>query len=277
MLIGYNNGQFMETGKMSVSVDNIGINRGYGAFDFFGVINHNPFYLERHLDRFMRTIELLRLEVVHNRNEIKSLIEETIHWNSDSDFGIKLFALPLYPDSVGSLKSGLHILPVKASPYDGELYSKGARLITKNYTRFLPEAKSINYLPMVFWYAELLEQQATDVLYLTGHVVRETSRANIFVVKNGTVFTPGEGMLKGITRSIVFDILSGLSIQLVTDELLINDLLNADEIFISSTTKKIMPIVEIDDKKIGDGCAGQMTKRIMEEFDRIQENYRIRE
>ena len=277
MFTGYNNGQFIETGKMSVSVDNLGINRGYGAFDFFGVINHNPFYLERHLDRFMRTIELLRLEISCNRNEIQSLIEETIHRNSVSDFQIKLFALPLLPDSAGSLKSGLYILPVKVAHYDDELYSKGARLITKNYTRFLPEAKSTNYLPMVFWYAELLEQQATDVLYLTGHVVRETSRANIFVVKNGTVFTPGEGMLKGITRSIVFDILSGLSIQLVTDELLINDLLNADEIFISSTTKKIMPVVEINGEKIGGGSVGQITKRIMEEFELIQKDFGTRD
>ncbi|MGD2033439.1 MAG: aminotransferase class IV [Bacteroidales bacterium] len=273
MLTGFNNGQFIETDKISVPIDNLGINRGYGAFDFFGVINRKPFYIERHLDRFMHTIELLRLEISYKHDEIKALIENTIHRNQASDFYIKLFALPLYPDSAGSLKSGLYILPVTAISYDEELYSKGAKLITKNYTRFLPEAKSTNYLPMVFWYAELMEQHAVDVLYLTDHFVRETSRGNIFMVKNEIVYTPGKDILKGITKSIVMDILNKWPLKLIENEISINDLLNAEEIFISSTTKKIMPVVEIDSKKIGDGRVGQITKKIMTEFEHIQKNF----
>ena len=273
MLTGYCNGQFMETGEMSVSLDNLGINRGYGAFDFFSVINHKPFYLERHLNRFMRTIELLRLDIPNKRDEIKSLIEETIHRNPISDYHIKLFVLPLNPESAINLKSGLYILPVKVTPYDDELYSKGARIITKKYTRFLPEAKSTNYLPMVFWYKELTEQHAADILYLTDQSVRETTSSNIFMVKNGIVYTPGKNVLKGITRSIVADILNEWSVKLIEDEISIHDLLNADEIFLSSSTKKIMPVVEIDGKKIGDGSVGQITKRLMTEYKQIQKDF----
>lgn len=273
MLTGYNNGQFIETTNMSVPLDNLGINRGYGAFDFFGVINRKPFYFQRHLDRFMRTIGLLRLELPRKRNEIQSLIEETIQRNTASDYHIKLFALPLNSDTAGSLTSGLYILPVQVTPYESELYSKGARLITKNYTRFLPEAKSTNYLPMVFWYKELIEQNAVDILYLTDHAVRETSRGNIFMVKNETVYTPGEGMLKGITRSIVIDILKEGPVQLIEEEISFYDLLNAEEIFLSSSTKKIMPVVEIDGKKIGDGCVGALTRKIMTGFEQIRKNF----
>jgi branched-subunit amino acid aminotransferase/4-amino-4-deoxychorismate lyase len=273
-IIGFKNGKFTQLSEITIPVDNIGVNRGYGAFDFFGVINNKPFYIERHLDRFFNSLNLLRLKIKYNREQVKLLVEEVIQRNSSADLYIKLFAIPLNSDAAQSLDCGFYIIPVDAAPFNEEVYINGGILITKDYSRFAPEAKSTNYLPLIYWYNDINEAGAIDVLYYSNNSIRETSRGNIFIVKGSSVFTPGSEVLKGITRSVIIDILKSANQEIIERAVTLDELYSADEVFLTSTTKKILPIVKIDNRIIGKGEVGATSKRLMKEFEDLQNSFR---
>ena len=257
----FHNGTFEPISKMQVPVDSLIVNRAYGAYEFLRINQSKPFYLDRHLNRFFKSLNILRLSVHFQRAEIEQIINEIIQKNGISDFFIKLFAVPESSNKAVN-PSGLFIIPCQFPNYPDEMYQNGANLILKEYSRFLPEAKSTNYMASEFWQNEMSEKQAIDVLYFAGEEVFETSRGNLFLVKGNDIFTPDKNILKGITRSIVMD--------LTNDEnpvkdlaISVRNLFWADEIFITSTTKKIMPIVKIKNATIGDGLVGPVSKKIL--------------
>jgi branched-subunit amino acid aminotransferase/4-amino-4-deoxychorismate lyase len=272
-MLGYQNKQFLEAKEIVIAADSIAANRGYGAFDFFGVINGKPFYLERHLDRFFNTMQLMRLGIKESKADVQKIIFEVINKNELSDFHIKLFAYPLNTMHGGIIESQLFVIPVILSKETGYDYKNGIKIITKEYQRFLPEAKSTNYLPLVYWQNEIDKAGAVDVLYHSEGYIRESSRGNVFVVKKGNVSTPGEKMLRGISRSVVLDILEENSIKKNETDISVEELLNADEVFLSSTTKKILPIVKIDNHIIGNGLVGAVTKTVLTTFRQLQNHY----
>jgi len=271
-MIGFDNGLFRELKVISVPVTSLSINRGYGAFEFFEVINGKPFYGERHLDRFDRSLRLLKL-AIDFRERLPKIIEEVIRHNQMEHGYIKMFALPHTPRTGEYYQAALYIFPTKMPQFDASLYEQGAKLALKEFSRFLPEAKSTNYLAGQFWSDEATDSRTVDILYHNGTTVQETSRGNIFIVKNGKVITPEKQVLKGITRSVVSDLLKEGQFSYSETEITLEELMQADEVFLASTTKQIMPIVQIDGQTIDNGQPGTITRQIMKEFQRIRENY----
>ncbi|MBN2484408.1 MAG: aminotransferase class IV [Bacteroidales bacterium] len=273
-ITGFKNGVYAPVNDITIPVDNIGVNRGYGAFDFFGVINNKPFFLNRHLDRFFRSLELLRLKIDFSRQQVEAYIEEVIKQNNTGDFFMKLFAIPLNSDTAPSLNCGFYIVPVSFMPFGKEIYVNGCSLITKEYERFAPEAKSTNYLPLIYWHNEICTAGAIDVLYHSNGTIKETSRGNIFIVKNNIVSTPGSDILRGISRSIVIDIAKSANLRVKEKPVSLDELFTSDEVFLTSTTKKVLPVVKIDGKTIYSGLVGPVTKMLMNEFDKLREQCR---
>jgi branched-subunit amino acid aminotransferase/4-amino-4-deoxychorismate lyase len=267
--LGFKNGEFTSISSITIPVNTIGVNRGYGVFDFFGVINQTPFYLDRHLNRFFNSINTLRLTIEYNIDEVEHIIKTVIQKNDAADYYIKLFALPMKSEGALSLESGLYIIPVNADPINQEVYIQGGSLITKDYQRFLPEVKTTNYLPVVYWYSEIVQKGALDVLYCHHGIVRETSRGNVFMIKNDVVYSPATDILKGITRSVLIDLLNEKGIPVLEIDFTQDELKLADEVFLTSTTKKILPIVRIDDATIADGRVGKQTVELMQIFKKL--------
>jgi len=272
-MIGFDNGLFRELRVISVPVTSISINRGYGAFEFFEVINGKPFYGERHVERFERSLRLLKL-TINSLPRLPKTIEEIIRHNRMEHGYIKMFALPHTPRTGDSYQAALYIFPTEMPQYTPSFYEQGAHLALKEFSRFLPEAKSTNYLAGQFWADEATDARTADILYHNGTTVQETSRGNIFTVKTGKVITPNENILKGVTRSIVLDILRERKLSYQETEISLEDLMTADEVFLASTNKRIMPIVQIDGQTIGNGQPGAITRQIMDEFHQLRENYR---
>ena len=266
MKTGFCKGNYCDASQITIPVDSIGLNRGYVAFDFMKVLNRKPFYTDRHLDRFIRTISLLRTQIPYSRIELKGIIETIVEKNTEANYGLKFFAIPLMSGDSNVLQSDLFIIPVKLPDFSPEIFEAGGSLITKEYARFLPEAKSTNYLPTIFWHDEIEQQKAIEVLYCFNNQVMECSKCNIFIVKGGKVFTPSLNVLKGITRSIAIDILHEKQIFISEEDVSLAELFDADEVFITSTTKKITPIVQIDGKTIGNGKVGTVSKEVMKAY-----------
>lgn len=273
-MIGFAQNQYRDVNTVNIPADSIVSNRGYGAFEFFRIINKKPFYLARHLDRFYKTLHLMRLKIEYSRTKVESIINEIIESNGPLNFYIKLFAYPRNSFFETEIESDFFAIPNLAQSNSEIDFKKGARLITKEYQRFLPEAKSTNYMPMIYWQRDAIKANAVDVLYFSDNHIRETSRGNVFVVKNGKVFTPDKQVLKGITRGVVIDILKNSRTPFSEEPVKLEALQSANEVFLSSTTKLILPIIQIDSMLIGEGRVGPITGSVFEKFQELQNSWK---
>ena len=271
-MIGFNNGKYQLLEEITIPVTSLSINRGYGAFEFLEVINRKPFYGDRHAARFVKTMKILRLSTDFD-DKIEEVIEEIIERNSLINYFIKLFVLPHEPASRGLYHGAMYLFPVQMKPYDPMLYSSGAHLIMKEFDRFLPLAKSTNYLAGQYWLDEQTDARVTDVLFHNGKTVQETSRGNIFMLKDGKLVTPADHILYGVTRGVVLELLAKQNLPVEERAVSLEELLLADEVFLASTTKRIMPITQIDDHTIGNGKPGGTTWKVMLEFQKLRESF----
>ncbi|MDP3353172.1 MAG: aminotransferase class IV [Flavobacteriaceae bacterium] len=272
-MIGFHNGNYIELNKLSIPITSTTINRSYAAFEFFTLINNKPFYLDRHLKRLFQTLDLLRIQIKYNEFELTKIIENLILKNPIEDISYKIFIIPEPTPNCDFFKGDIFIFPFLNATKQKSLYKTGAKLLLKEYNRFLPKAKTTNYIASIYWENEIVKQQAIDVLYYNFNFIRETSRSNIFIVKNNIIYTPIKDILLGITRSIAFDLIKKNDLILKEKEINIDELYNADEVFITSTTPEIMPIINIDSTIINDGKVGKITQKLMLDFRELKFNY----
>ena len=154
---------------------------------------------------------------------------------------------------------------VKQMP--AEWYSEGAKVITSHVERFLPGAKSINYIPAILCQAEARNQQAIEAIYVdrNGYMLEGTT-SNVFAFIGDTLITPPcDRVLPGITRQVVLE-LAEKEFSIVERQLHKDEIRLLDETFLASSVKEIVPITTIDSIKIGGGKPGSRTQKIMELF-----------
>jgi D-alanine transaminase/branched-chain amino acid aminotransferase len=142
----------------------------------------------------------------------------------------------------------------------------GIKLASYEHQRQLPQVKSTDYIMSIWLQEYLKEQQADDLLYYSNGTITESPRSNFFIVSNeDRVITPADQILKGITRKKVIELASSqftIEERRVTKE----EAYSAREAFITSTTKQIIPVVQVDGKTIGDGLPGSVTKKLMQQL-----------
>jgi D-alanine transaminase/branched-chain amino acid aminotransferase len=129
--------------------------------------------------------------------------------------------------------------------------------------------KTLDYLQAIWLQPELKEKKADDVLYHSHGLIRECPRANFFIVtKDDQVLTPESGMLKGVSSKQVLEI-SAEFYPTEARDVTLDELRNAKEAFITSTTKNILPVVQVDGKVLGDGRPGALTRALAEKYSRM--------
>ncbi|WP_018616188.1 aminotransferase class IV [Segetibacter koreensis] len=272
-MIAFVNNQFIEESKATLGISDLSIQRGYGVFDFFRTSNFTPLFLDDYLDRFFTSAATLRLQPMHSKKELKKIIGEMIRQNNIADASFRLILTGGYSDDSYQPASPNFIIIQQAVQLPGnEKFIKGIKIILHEYMRDLPTAKSINYLMGVYLQEKVKQKEADDVLYHKDGCVLEFPRSNVFVVtKDGKVVTPAENVLKGITRKKVLE----LARQKYTVEeraVTIDELKNAAEVFLTSTTKRIIPVLSIDNTEIGDGKPGEITAFLLEAFLKMEAN-----
>jgi D-alanine transaminase/branched-chain amino acid aminotransferase len=245
-----------------IAINDLSIQRGYGIFDFFRTRDHRPVFLDDHLDRFYHSAEAMRLPVEPSRNTLKQLIAGLIERNGLPHSGIRLTLTGGYSENGYTLAKPNLLITQSAYTFNGAAFEKGIRLVTYDHQRQLPRVKTIDYLQSIYLQPFISEKQADDVLYHEHGAVRECPRANFFIVtKNGEILTPGEKILKGITRN---KILGLENLRAKEGTVLLEDIRDAREAFVTSTTKVVLPVLEIDGQMIGDGKPGEITRHIYE-------------
>lgn len=266
-MIAFINNKFIEESKASLGITDLSIQRGYGVFDFFRTSNFIPLFIDDYLERFFKSACLLRLQPMHSKEELKKIVGEMIRQNKIPDSGFRLILTGGYSPDCYELSSPNFIIIQQPVQLPGkEKFDKGIKIILHEYMRDFPEAKSINYLMGVYLQEKIKQQKANDVLYYKNEFILEFPRSNVFAVtKNGTVVTPAERVLSGITRMKVLE-LARKEYTVEERAITVNELRNAAEVFLTSTTKRILPVLTIDNTTIGDGKPGAITTALYEEF-----------
>jgi branched-subunit amino acid aminotransferase/4-amino-4-deoxychorismate lyase len=263
---GFNNGRFTQIEQIITPIDCLTVNRGYAAYEFLRIKNGKPFFFDRHMARLIKTLEIMRLTIPFGLKEIETSVAELSEKNNMQNGYLKFFAIPSSSSQLLN-PADFYIIPFHGSEYPDETYQTGSNLIMKEYARFLPEAKTTNYVASAYWQYEMDQKKAIDVLYFSGNEVFETSRGNLFIARGNEIYTPDRQILKGITRSIVSDLAKRFKIS--EQAISVRDLFWADEVFITSTTKKIMPIVQINNAEIGKGVPGPVSIALLEMYNEL--------
>ena len=261
------NNHFLPYRDASLHVSDIGLQRGYGIFDYFLEVDGRIPFLDDYLDRFYHSAVLLNLEVPLARVLLKEKITFLLQHNKLGTSGIKLlltggYSDDLYSPSVPNFM--IFNLPVFHQPGD---FGDGSKLILLDYRRHIPEVKTTFYLPSIALLPKLKEKGAIEVLYHHNGLISETTRANFFLIKNGTLVTPASGVLRGITRKYVLEVAKDL-MPVEEREVKLEELRESDEAFITGTSKHVAPVVEVEGRFIGTGRPGMMTKVISEAYER---------
>ena len=251
-------------------ISDLSIQRGYGAFDFFRVVNNVPVFMDEHLDRFYRSAAGLRLEPGMDKASMRSIIMQLIERNNMASSGIKLTITGGFsPDGFSMIAPNFFITQQHVPPRQEEWVEKGLKVITYEHVREQAEIKSINYITGVLLHEKIKKTGAHDVLYRQNSEVSEFPRFNFFIVtKDDVIATPAKNVLHGITRARVLDLASK---QFKTAERVVtmDDIRSAKEAFITSTTKQVLPVVQIDDIVIGNGKPGKVTRQLDAELQEV--------
>ncbi|MDR9392116.1 MAG: aminotransferase class IV [Trueperaceae bacterium] len=255
-----------------VPLTDLTLRRAYGAFDFLRVERGVPTFADDHLARLERSADLLDLAPRPDPDAIRAHVRDVIDANVaagavDDVFGLQLYLTGGDPDdgfTPGTPR--LLVLVVDLPPAPASAYDEGVALLTHRFERDLPEAKTTNYFTAVRHARTLRERGAADLLYHDGERVLEATRCNVFVSLDGeTLLTPGAGVLPGVTRTHVLAALEG-DVPAAHGEVPLDALADAHEVFLASTTKGVMPVTRIDDRPVGRGVPGDLTRRAMARF-----------
>ena len=248
------NDDFIPEEKALIHFKDLAIQRGYGIFDFFKVLNDQPCFLQQHLQRFFYSAQQMHLTASKTAQELENIINELISKNGLGNSGIRITLTGGYsPDGYSLTQPNLIISQSTFSPPTQDQVREGISLITYPHQRQLPSVKTIDYLMAVWLQPTLKTAGATDVLYEWNDHVTECPRSNFFIVtKNKTIVTPALNILNGITRERVLN-LAAQKFEIAERNITINEVLDAAEAFITSTTKSILPVAYVNGSKIGDG------------------------
>lgn len=274
----YINGKFYNEEDAKISVFDHGLLYGDGIFEGIRLYDNCVFKLDEHLERLEFSAKAILLTLPWSREEMAEAVLATCRENGLVNGYIRLVvtrgkgSLGLSPK--GCNDPQLVIIAGQISLYAPELYESGLKIITVPTRRVGPAAlsthiKSLNYLNNILAKMEAAHHGYLEAIMLNEQgYVSECTADNIFIVCKGAIYTPNssDGALKGVTRETVKDISKELGIKLTTTKLTRYDVWNADECFLTGTAAEIMPVVEVDARKIGTGNPGEVTKRCLKLF-----------
>jgi branched-chain amino acid aminotransferase len=271
-LFAYNHGQFVPLEQASLHISDLAIQRGYGVFDFVKVQQGVPLFLEHYLERFYQSAHLMHLEVPLQREELKQVIAELTRLNGLEVAGMKMILTGGYSeDGFTPLVANLLITQTPLVLPSPKKVEQGIRIMTHDYVRELPEVKTINYSMGIRLLREQQARSAEEVLYAKAGIISEFPRCNFFMVQqDDTIVTPASNILHGITRRNVLE-LAGRRYKTEVRDIHISELQHAKETFLTSTTKRVLPIVEIDDKAVGTGMPGDVSLQLLQDLMELEE------
>jgi branched-chain amino acid aminotransferase len=277
----YIDGQHYAKEDAKISVYDHGLLYGDGVFEGIRSYSGKVFRMEAHLDRLWSSAKAILLTIPMSREEMAAAIEKTLAVNSIKDGYIRVVVtrgsgtLGLDPNRCG--RPQVIIITDSISLYPEELYRKGLEIVTVSVLRNHPAAlspriKSLNYLNNILAKLEGLQAGCVEALMLNHKgEVAECTGDNVFLVRNGELFTPSleSGILEGVTRDAVIELAKAAGMAVHEVPLTKHDVHIADECFLTGTAAEVVPVVKVDGRVIGCGAPGPITRGLIERFHKL--------
>ncbi|MBE0512372.1 branched-chain-amino-acid transaminase [Candidatus Bathyarchaeota archaeon] len=281
-LLVYVDGQFYPKSEANISVYDHGLLYGDGVFEGIRAYNGIVFKLKEHIDRLYRSAHTIMLKIPMTKSEMTKAVLETLKKNNLKDAYIRLVVTRGIGDlGLDPRKCPKPTIFIITEPmlqlHSPEVKEKGITT-TITWVKRDPvdatthEIKSLNYLNSILGKIEANNSGVDEAICLNrAGFVCEGVGENIFIVKEGKIFTPpiSSGALDGITRTVIMRLAEKLGYIVIEKNITPNELFNADEVFFTGTAVEVTPISEINKRTVGNGKLGPVTKRIMQEFDKI--------
>lgn len=277
----YLGGEYVNKNEAVVSVYDHGFLYGDGVFEGIRVYEGNIFKLDEHLNRLYDSAKSIMLQIPYEKEELEEIIAETVRKNQLETAYIRVVVsrgagnLGLDPASCANPR--VVVIAEALALFPKELYERGVRLASVSSRRnrpdvLPPQVKSLNYLNNILVKMEANQAGVDEALMLNDQgYVTEGSADNIFIVKNGTIFTPPTylGALEGITRNAIIDLATEKGYEVKEQPFTRHDVYVADEVFLTGTAAEVIAVVEVDQRQVGDGTPGVVTNHLLSEFRKI--------
>ncbi len=267
--IVYLNGEYMPLEQACVPVLDRGFIFGDGVYEVIPVYGRKVFRLEHHLQRLKNSMQAVRLNNPHTDKEWSEIINNVIERNDGGDQSI-------YLQVTRGVANRDHRFPGDAIPtvfvmsnlfvmVPNEQLEHGVSAITLDDIRWqYCSIKSIALLPNILLRQQAVEQDAAEAILLRNNEVTEGAASNVFIVKDGVIITPPKTdcLLPGITRDLVVE--QAHEHDMPVEEIIIkqDDLFTADEIWLTSSTKEILPVTQLNSQTVGTGKPGPIWKQM---------------
>ncbi len=265
----YIDGEFVDDDKSFISAKDLTVLRGFGIFDFLITYNKRPFKLKEHIERLENSAKHIGMKLNHTNDEICEIVEETIKKNPQHDESNVRIVYTGGVSSDGITPEGNGKLMVMVTPrhvLPDWWYTDGTKIITNKMERFIPGAKSTNYLNAVFALNMAHDQDAIESIYIDrNNRLLEGTTTNFFFFKDDKLITSNADILPGITRSVILDLVKG-EFEVEERDIDFDELGSMEEVFITASNKEVVPVTKIDDLTIGDGKPGERTLKVMQLF-----------
>lgn len=268
--LAYRDNQYLHKSEIRIGLDDLAFERGFGVFDYCRVRTGKITFLKDHLERLNHSQSVLQFVEPVQMEDIQKIVEKLQRANGIENTYFKIL--------ISARMEGQQLMPIITiyqdswKPYPDEMYTGGISLILEEYNKPFPQYKTTFYLGSYRTQNRMVINKSEDVIFYFNDEVRECARCNIFIVKNGLIYTPDKNMLWGVTRKHVIACAKETT-MVIEKDISVSELFNADEVFITSTTRNIMPIVKIEDTLIGNAKPGDMTKKLMLSFEAYCHNY----
>jgi|CXWL01.1.fsa_nt_gi branched-subunit amino acid aminotransferase/4-amino-4-deoxychorismate lyase len=263
-------GKIILLSQARVSPDDLGMLRGYAVYEGITSFNGVPFHFSEHWKRLCASAHAIGITAPLTEQDAYNGLVELISKNSPESRSVIRVVLSGGPaeDGLRYIKdrSLFYMLCEPLTPLPSTFYEQGASLITHEYSRFMPLFKTTAYITAVTLQEKRREAGAVEILYTKNGYVFECATSNIAIVKDGIIITPKEGVLEGITLAIALTLARENGIPVEERAVSCEELLIADEVFIASSFKDVVPVVRIDEKTIGDGEPGEITEKVAHLF-----------
>jgi branched-chain amino acid aminotransferase len=274
----YVTGKLLPKEEAVVSVFDHGLLYGDGVFEGLRSYGGKVFRLKEHVERLYDSARAIRLDIPMSQAEMAKAINDTVAANTIVDGYIRAVVtrgagtLGLDPNRCSNPQ--IIIIADAITLYPHEFYDNGLELITSSVIRNHPAAlspriKSLNYLNNILAKIEGLKAGCVEALMLNHKgEIAECTGDNIFLVRKGRLLTPplDAGILEGVTRNAVIELARAAGIEVAEPALTKHDVYVADECFLTGTAAEIIPVVRIDDRLIGDGKPGPVTRDLTQRF-----------
>lgn len=267
------NGTFLEYASAKVSVEDRGFLFSDGIYEVIRGVDGRFFAFEQHLQRMHRSLRAIEIDAPVADAEIRSIAEELLLRSGESSASLYIqitrgtaprthaFPIEVHPTTLVLLR--------RFNPYSEISYQEGVRAITVTDDRWQRcDIKTIGLLPNVLAKERAKRAKATEAILIRDGIVTEGASSNVFILAAGHLITPpaDHRILRGVTRDVILNLAAARQIPVMERPLTKTELYQAEEVFLTSTTMEVLPVIEMDHTRVGSGRPGSVTQSLLQDY-----------